>query len=47
MSQPQVSRWESGSGTASADDALKLLALAKEMGVHEEQAPDLTPAASL
>lgn len=36
MSQPQVSRWESGDVAAGADDALKLVALAKEMGVHVE-----------
>lgn len=34
--QPRVSRWESGDVAAGADDALKLVALAKEMGVHVE-----------
>lgn len=36
MSQPQVSRWESGEVADSAEEALKLVALAKEMGVHVE-----------
>ena len=38
MSQPQVSRWESGEVADSAHEALKLVALAKEMGVHVERA---------
>lgn len=48
MSQPQVSRWESGEVAAgAANDALRLVALAKEMGVYVEPVlhatqPDLT-----
>jgi len=39
MSQPQVSRWESGEVAAgAANDALRLVALAKEMGVYVEPA---------
>ena len=31
--QPRVSRWESGDVATGADDALKLVDLAKEMGI--------------
>jgi transcriptional regulator with XRE-family HTH domain len=34
--QPRISRWEGGDVAAGADDALKLVALAKEFGVYPE-----------
>lgn len=34
--QPRISRWESGEVAAGADDALKLVALAKEHGIPVE-----------
>ena len=33
--QPRVSRWESGDVAAGADDAIRLLGLAKEYGVSD------------
>lgn len=45
--QPRVSRWEAGDVSAGADDALKLVALAKEMGVEAcylvDQSTSTTP----
>lgn len=38
--QPRVSRWESGDVPAGADDAIKLIALAKEMGIEVEPPTD-------
>ena len=41
--QPRISRWGAGEVAAGADDALKLVALAKEMGVEEEPAAEHAP----
>lgn len=38
--QPRVSRWESGDVAAGADDALRLLDLAKEYGVALTKSAD-------
>ena len=37
--QPRISRWEAGEVAAGADDALKLVALANQMGFHVEPQP--------
>lgn len=37
--QPRLSRWASGEVPAGVDDALKLIALAKELGVPEDEMP--------
>ena len=34
--QPRISRWEGGDVAAGADDALRLVALAKEFGVYPD-----------
>ena len=44
IKQPRVSRWESGEVSAGAKDALKLIALAKQMGVHVEPVAIKQPA---
>lgn len=33
ISQPRISKWSTGQVAAGADDALKLLALARELGI--------------
>lgn len=42
--QPRVSRWESGDVAAGADDALKLIELAHEMGVSDAATSPATTA---
>lgn len=40
MSQPQVSRWGSGGVADAVEDALKLIALARELGVEVDYLAD-------
>lgn len=37
--QPRLSRWASGDVPAGVDDALKLIALGRELGVPDEELP--------
>lgn len=40
MSQSRISRWEAGDVADSVDDAFKLIALAKELGVDVVPTPE-------